>query len=244
MIKKILSEIGLNETQVDCYLNLLNDGPGTALTIANRLKIKRTTAFMALDRLKEMKLVDQPSKNYEATSPENIKKIISDQSLKIQQTGKNLSQVFPSLLSQYKLSHKRPGIIYKDGLEGLKTLFDDIIKTNEEILIMPSDFDRLDRNVSKFIDQQIMRQQLSGIKVRVIYPSDLKDDDQQHDLNKKNIKLIRFGEKSYSSQIVIYGDKVAITNFQPEILTMIVVNADIAKTHRAIFDNIWNSVQS
>jgi sugar-specific transcriptional regulator TrmB len=240
MVNEILREFGLSDTQIICYQSLLSYGPGSAQEIANRLNIKRTTAFMALNSLIELKLVEHPDKQYEISNPDILKKMLKSRQQKNLQISQNISNILPSMLSQYKLSHKRPGIIYKEGLSGLKTLFDDIIKTKEEILIFPSDFDRLDVKVSQFIDQQILRQQLSGIKVRVLYPSDKKENIDINILKNKNVKIKEFGSKSYKSQIIIYGNKLAITNFHPEILTTIILNEDISDTYKSIFENIWN----
>jgi len=247
MDEKILTDLGLRGLQTNVYISLLKEGPASAPVLASRLGIKRTNAYMLLEKLVELGLVNHSStgnKQYNALSPNKLKNLLSGKQYELQQTAKVLSASLPRLISQYNLSHQQPGVLHYEGSEGIKLLYDDIIRTKKEVLIFPSKNDRNNYKMSEFIDSQILRQQLAGIKVRAIYPLNSGNLENLSNLSKRNITIREFGDLGYEGQIIVYGDNVALTTYDDTVITTIVISKQIASTQRAIFENIWFSVKN
>ena len=70
MVIRILSEIGLDEKEVEVYLKLLQLGPNRSSTIAYQIGLPRTTVQNILLRLESEKLVTKSiDKNVHIFSP-------------------------------------------------------------------------------------------------------------------------------------------------------------------------------
>lgn len=241
MNSQLLNSFGLSELQQNCYISLIEVGPGSSAEIATRLNQKRTTVHMAIEKLDDLGLVRKSTnkKQWIANSPLLLKKMLSKKQQELKQTALQLQAGLPNLISQYRLSHQQPGVMHIEGKDGIKHLYDDIIRTKQEVLILPSKNDRDNASISIAIDAQIMRQQIAGIKVRTIYPLSSKENMDVNTLVKKNIEIRFFGTNPYISQTIIYGDNVAISTFGETMLTTIITSKEIADSYRSLFENMW-----
>lgn len=242
MNSQLLNSFGLSELQQNCYISLIEVGPGSSADIATRLNQKRTTIHMAFEKLDELGLVRKSTnkKQWVANNPIKLKSLLSKKQDELKQTAQLLKTGLPNLISHYRLSHQQPGVLHIEGIAGIKQLYDDIIRTKQEVLIFPSYHDRDNPKISVAIDAQIMRQQLAGIKVKSILPLIKSMDVNLELLSKKNIEIKYFGNLANEAQTIIYGDNVAMSTFGDTMFTTIITSKEIADSYRNLFNNIWN----
>ena len=241
-----LAKLGLTELQQQSYIKLLDSGRLTTAQLADKLSVKRTTVHMALGKLQEIGLIehvaDETSKGWQAVNPVALKKLLNQQKAILQQTSNSIEAILPSMVSRYRLSHQQPGVLHIEGQAGIKTLYDDIIRssTNKEVLIFPSKHDRDNDKIATYIDGQILRQQLAGIRVRALYNGEKLSKEIIDQLAKKNIQVRFFGQDGYDAQTIIYGDNVAISTFKETMYTTIITSKEIAASYRTLFENMWS----
>ena len=81
-IEKVLTEIGLTKLEAKAYLALLSLGSSTALPIARKANIKRTSIYNFIDHLIDIGLVSKTTKNsraiFVAEPPERLANILEE----------------------------------------------------------------------------------------------------------------------------------------------------------------------
>ncbi len=63
------------------------------------------------------------------------------------------------------------------------------------------------------------------------------------DFKNKNYEIRFWGNEPLPGEIVIYGNKVAFTVYKPSLIVTIMTNDVMAKTFRAIFEQLWQTAK-
>ncbi|MDD2487797.1 MAG: helix-turn-helix domain-containing protein [Candidatus Gracilibacteria bacterium] len=124
---KILSKIGLSETESAIYLDLLKNGASNIVEISMRVKFNRPLIYKTIPYLIETGLVSKIVKgkrsHYKAESPEYLKGIFERHS-------NDFLNLIPDLQEIYETGDKnRPTITVLEGKKSIKFVFEDIVTT-------------------------------------------------------------------------------------------------------------------
>lgn len=237
-ILDIIRKAGLTESQAKGYLALIEHGTLTPTELADHTSESRTNAYMICEKLEKLGLAtktDAKKSIYSPTSPDNIKKLLLAQQRRLKQASEEISGIIPSLLTQFHLKSDSAGIITLEGIDGIKTLYDDIIRQGHNLSIIASSHDRVDTDIDTMIDQQISRQIEHGLESRALYK--VSPDEitrlRARDIHVKNVDF------DVPAQIIIYGQTVAISTFRHGMITSVINHPDIAETFQAVFDALW-----
>ncbi len=244
-----LLETGLNESQAKAYAALLEAESLTPPQLAATIGVARTNAYELMDQLLDMDLIakhEQGSKlAYSAKSPVALKQLLLKQQISVREKSHKLDGILPELLSTYRLVKDQPGVLYLEGETGLTTLFDDIIRQNDELLIFPSARDRDNPEIAAAIDTQIERQIAAGVKVRTLYPTTNKlDVATVASLAKRQVSVRYINRPDLPAQVMIYGGNVAFSTFGQSMVTTIITNTEIAQTMRLMFEALWEGAET
>ncbi len=139
LISSQLSQYGLDEIEVQIYLNLLGGGAKTPLDLSRETNINRSKIYRYLDRLKLKHLIEEADKGrglrLKAASPDSLKLLL----LEKEQQLSNQKEVLPELLKELSLL---PGgmpsgfeIKHYHGTEGLKQMLWNHLRAKKEILV-------------------------------------------------------------------------------------------------------------
>lgn len=224
-----LKAFGLNEKQVRVYLAVLELGSSSATIIAQRSKVHRTLAYEILDSLVGQGLVSHvikgKKKYFEAASPETFLKILEEREQKIR-------KILPQLAAIKKTVQKKPSITLYEGVEGIKTVFEDLLTESKSFVALSPRIAM--ENVLKFyFPHLIERREQAGIHARLL--SDAKP------LATKMIdyKLVPM---NYETGVWVYNNKVMIPSFpKRNPLAIVIENEDIAKAVKHLFEMAWES---
>ncbi len=245
MDSAVLKRLGLHDTQAKLYEAMLLSGPATVTQLATKTNEKRTTVYMALDRLEQLGLVAQNTDKratYHANNPLALRNLLLKQQEEIKKSNKELQAALPFMVSRYNLNYSQPGILHLEGVQAIEELYADIIRRGDEVLIFPSRKDQDDPDVALLISEQIKKQFKAGIKVRALYAvEDRVSADQRLVMERKGVFVRHIGQHEYDAQILVYGDTVAMTTFSNGVFTSLVTSPQIAQTHRAVFENMWHA---
>jgi sugar-specific transcriptional regulator TrmB len=232
-----LKEFGLTDKEIKVYLALLNLGTALVQEISERAGTYRTYTYEILKSLKEKGLVSYVIKSgkqyYEIAPPEKLISILKEKERKI-------NEIIPNLKKIYETTTEKPRTEVYEGLEGLKTILDDMIKTKKEILVYGSTQNMHIYLMHNF-PQYIKRRVNAGIYTKIV---DTKSTDSEK-MNKKSKEELR--EMRFLPEIInfptttnIYGNKVSIMSFKDDFVGIIIDNKDIANTQRQIFNLLWS----
>ncbi len=244
----VLQELGLNEKEARFYLYLLEEGSLTAAEIAKRLKESRTNTYMVMDRLTAENLIEAddttPVRLYRAADPAVLKSRVSRQMQEVKQTHAALQSVLPELSSLFNLSQHRPGVTYLEGIEGFKTLLEDNAKLKQGTIdLLASSEAPINIQSWELLQRGIAKRAARGVVTRAIF--DVREDKKPliQDFAGKNYEIRFWGQTPLPGEIVIYGNKIAFTVYQPSLIVTIMTNEVMAGTFRVIFEQLWQTAR-
>jgi len=245
MDTSILMRAGLTDSQAKGYLALIQHGALTATELATYTDETRTNAYAIADKLVELNLAlksDQGKTTYEPASPTQLKQLLINKQRELKAADSEISSIIPSLMATYRLTTDRPGVLQLEGADAIKQVYDDIIKTGETIHVFPSALDRDQPEVAALIDQQIKRQRAAGIKTKSLIRASA-----YADFENKKDELFEARPADFDkldTQIIVYGDNVAMTTFGEGAVTTVLTSPQAAQTFNQIFAALWNPHRS
>jgi sugar-specific transcriptional regulator TrmB len=250
MEEKILVDSGLSTEQARIYLYLIKNGLSPAKVISNKTAIGRALVYKVLNLLEKMDLVgkkDLPGKTtlFFPKHPQKIKDMLLEKQRSLDAVSVQLKSQFGAIASAYNLLTGKPNVQFYEGVDGIKDVYDDILVIGQDIQIISSPIDEGRKDVLHLIREQIKKQVEKDIKTKAITPLGNQEiatpvsEDEKHLIIRKQVP----SEKLHiPAQIIIYGDKVAITNFKESIITVVIDSKYITETFKVMFEFMWESI--
>lgn len=230
---KVLQEFGLNEKEAKVYLASLELGLARVNEISKKTGIFRETTYGVIDSLMRKGLIGYVIKSgvkyFESADPEKLKSILKEKETL-------MNKALPYLESLQRLKTVKPKIELYEGKEGLKTVMDDILKTERKEILGITSQKNLEKILKFYFPQFIKKRVRLGINIKLL-------------IDKKPIttKLLEFKRLPKNFEIetsnYVYGDRIAmISSVQEEPVGMIIENREIADTQRKMFNLLWSSL--
>lgn len=245
--KDILTRAGLSESETIVYDFLLKEGEVSAGQIAKKIpSLKRGNTYNILKSLISKGLVEQFEKNktahFRLEHPSKLKDYLNKQTIEIEHVEKTLGDLLPSLISEYNLTHNKPGVHYFEGVEGIKKIYEDTIADNPEkkVMFFRSHLDSQELGLD-FFDTYSQKRARAEIKTQIISSKEITTELQDKD--KRLLKERKFWKDfNPPAEIDIYHDKVAIISFDGGLVGTIIENKAISLTLKKIFEQVWKSL--
>ncbi len=238
-----LELLGLSTDEANVFIATLELGGGYASTIAQKSKIPRVNTYHTLEKLIKKGLIT-PIKRGKVKffMPEPPQVLLNQQEEKFKQAKKLL----PELLSITNNHPFKPKIQSYEGLDGIKTIFDQTNEAKGEILGY-TNLEKLQKLLPDYLPEYIEKSLQNKIKKRVITP---KTDDALNHIKKYypkdypqeliEIFFVNPDNFPFENHISIYDDFVAIISLNPEEqIGVLIESAAHAKTQRTIFNLAW-----
>ena len=243
-----LKKIGLSENEARVYLALLELGSETAQEIAKKAGVKRATTYVQLDALMKMGLVtsfEKGKKSYfRAEDPEHLMKIAEREKKVARERESALEEILPGLGKLYLSAGERPRVRFFDGVEGLKTMQAEFLKSGAELVESFSSADDVAKIFPKFGEEYEPQKIKRKIQSKVIYTS-------ANGSFLKEVDMIALRESRYippdefpvSCDISIYKNTVSISVLRGKIFGILVEGEEIAKSMRSFFKLAWEAAE-
>lgn len=236
--EEILQDLGLNDKEVKVYLNLLALGQSSVNSIAKKARLNRVSCYDILSYLQKKGLVSYVIKSgvkyFEAAPP---RKMLGD----LQEKEAKVKSILPELESLKQSIREKPTIELYEGIAGLKTVLEDVIKEAKESWFIsdPVFMDSLEFYFPHFIREK----RKIGMFSRVI-TLDCKTMRSYQRKNSRKYVDLRFIKEKLPTTKIIYGNKLAILTFEKEnSIGLIIENKDIADTERKLFELLWKTAK-
>lgn len=246
-IKKKLLEIGLSGKEADVYLATLKLGRGVASKIAREAHMVRTTVYDILGLLFDKGLVTltgkEPKQEYVAESPDKLREyILSEVNKKQEDLKETESILIPELKSIHNVKN-RPKIMFYEGEEGMKRVYEDTLTSREPIRAYAS-VENMHVGLPNYFPKYYERRAGKGIFIRAIVP-DSPTGRERKSLDKHEMRETALVPKNlfdFSPEINIYDDKVMIASWK-EKLGVIIKSAEIAEAMKKIYELAWSEAK-
>lgn len=243
---EILQVIGLSPDEITVYEYLLTSGARTAGDVSRHTSIKRGTAYNVLGDLVARgfarQFEDKGVMKFALEHPSRIREMLEARGQKLNEGLRSFDSALPALTSRWNLVYHRPAVRYYEGLSGLNEIYEDIIREGADILLIRSVYDDDKPDLNKLVQKQIACQVERGIKTRALTPIDVETYKTISEFDEARLverRLAPEGELMLPGQVMIYGDKVAITDLKDSMVSTLIENRNVAETFKQLFEYMW-----
>lgn len=241
MVQALIA-LGLLEREARVYCATLALGRGTVTEISRHAGINRTTGYDILDRLASHGLVrisgKEPKEEYVAESPDSIRTLLEARSQEALARITAAEQMIPKLKSLHSVED-RAQVKFYEGVEGMKTVYEDTLTSSEPIRA----FARLEdmyAAMGSYFPSYFKRRAAKNISIRAISPR-TPGALERHTADaeeKREFALVPENLFSLSPEINIYDNKVMIASWKDK-LGIIIESKEIAEGLKSIFELAW-----
>ena len=246
-MEETLIKLGLTLKEAKIYLKLLEQPHQTAADVAVAAREKRTNVYMLLDNLVEKGLAEASDKTavreYSAADPSSLNKLLQAQQERQQQAQAALSAALPRLKTLYSLASDKPGVVHMAGMEGFKTLLDDMIRSKTEVLLVASNDLPVNTDDVRLFRERLVERKSAGVKTRALFHLDERRDMIQNEFAERGIETRFLGEQPFKGEVVIYEHNVAFTVYEPSLTITVITNEHIGATMRTLFEELWEKAK-
>ena len=243
-----LKKIGLSENEAKVYVALLELGSATVQQIAQKAGVNRPTTYVQLSDLSKMGLVSSFEKGkktfFRAEDPENLKTVIEKEKRALLERETILQTTIDELRRLFALAGERPRVRFFEGIEGLRAMQKDFLKTKDKDIEAVSAADDLVKIFPQHLKEYVPERVKKRIFSHLIYTSSqgpfLKASDKSMFRESKLVPAEKF---PFSSDIAIYENKVAISALKGRPIGVIIENQEIANTLKALFYLAWEAAE-
>ncbi len=237
-LKDDLKEFGLDDKKAKVYLALLELGQAKVHEIAHKAGVARPSAYDLLEKLTKDGLAGSYEKHkiryYIASDPGKMKRTLAEK----QQA---LDHLLPELKSVYNSLKAKPKISFYEGVEGIKTVFEDTLTAKDKNLrgiLSMEDLFKIpgERYMDDYVDRRIKL----GYQLRVIRskPKEIAEVWLPGQTEKRNVRYpptnMLFDMTTY-----IYDSKVGLIASQKENFGMIIESEGHANNMGLLFESLW-----
>lgn len=233
-----LKNLGLHKSEIRVYLYLLENGLATPPQIAKGTGIARTNCYHVLRELEEKQLIQAQAsgkrKAYLARDPESI--VVA-----LERKREAATRVVPELRQLYTTQKNKPKIRFFTGLEEVQEIYRQSL-TAEKIYGIGST-EHLEAADKKFFDWYV--RELNERKIifdDLLHSSAEQGTAQQMKTALHAIKLLPPRYKDVPTDILMWGDTIALITLEKPIFGTIITNPALARTFKAIFGILWEKL--
>ena len=148
MLERELQEIGLNEKEAKVYLATLELGQSVVQDIAKKAGVNRATTYFVIEALMKSGLMSSFHKGkkqfFIAADPDRLVEVLEQEKDLVEKREKNLKKLLPQLQSINNKQKDRPVVKYYEGKEGIKTMVDEVLRADDNIINFAYSVDALE----------------------------------------------------------------------------------------------------
>ncbi len=243
---EVLERIGLSRAEINIYQKLLQLGSVPSARVVKETGFRKSTVYDTIRRLQEKGLVSyvirDNMKHFEAADPERLIDFLEDREREIEGYKEDVRQIIPKLrktTSTFK-PHAEAHVLV--GVEGFKTMRRDVIKNSEGELLLLGAIRREDEVMPGFFKNWNISRQLKKIQWRTLYKESARKKEKKARKEIGKYYKTRFlGQEITSPAVInIYGNRVVNVLWKDkEPLCFMLINKDIADSHRQYFNYLW-----
>lgn len=243
MLIEELSKLGLSTREAKVYIALLEQGTSGVSDIAKKSGINRTTTYVLLDQLRKYGLVSTSERSgvkiYTPAPPERLIQFVESSVKKYTELIGLVQRLLPELKSLYIGIGPKPKIQFFEGLEGIRTAYEDTLTSKETILAYAS-IESMHRALPDYFPEYYRRRAEKNIKIRAIFPDTPEARERTlHNLEEtRQSYLVPQSLYGFSPEINIYDNKTVFMSLI-EKFALIIESVELADALKKAFELSW-----
>lgn len=246
----LLEKAGLTRTQIDVYFFLLKNTGARAGLIAQSIGRPRGVAYKALDDLLLLGLVEKKERRgkvaiFQALHPSSLEKLFEEKIKEDKKSHQEFMVALPDFVSQYNLSLNKPGVRFYEGLEGVKRVIDDNLKS-KNVVYTYADMEEVDKYIKEINAQYAKKRDRLKLEKKILLVDSDYTKKVLENYDKSNIE-IKFVKRvtHFATIMQIYDDKISYVTLLPDkMMGVIIQDKSIYAMHRALFESMWENASN
>lgn len=244
-----LNKLGLTKEVVEIYLDLLEHGEGTPLSISRRTGINRTKVYREIEEMAREKLLTlQIGDNTTIVSPapmERIGAMLKQKQLAVAELSKNWSDVTESLAQIQVVQKAETRVKYYKGKEGIEQMVWNVLKAKDEIVGYTF------RDLSHFVGAKFMGEFVEEFKRRNLFMRDIYGDEYLENKPTDNNWAGKISSRYLPKEILaiphqmdIYDEVVTFYSWnEGEVWGTEIHNPKVAQMQKQLFELAWEKAK-
>ncbi len=239
-LKELLGKFGLTDNETKVYIKLLRIGKSTASNLGKEIGIERRTVYDVIQKLLEKGLTsfieENDKKFYKVVNPLRIVDILNEKEENLRKLRQEFVKLIPNLEEVMRKGEKQVGARILFGKEGIKTMYMDEIKEGKTVYIICTTIDKTEELLKQFLTRFTRERVRKKIKLKVLSAKK-----EINFLKKYKLVEVRFlpGEYISPASLTIYSNKLGITLWADNPITVLIKNEEIARNFLNYFEMIW-----
>lgn len=249
METKVLTQIGLTESEIKVYFALLELESGTVGPIIEKAKVPDSKIYSIIEKLKEKGLASFVIKNnvkhFQASDPKNLINILNEKQEDIIKQKKELEEnVIPQIALRRKLSEEKQEATVYESLEGLKSAFNLILETmgfGDEYQVFVLGEALKEKPLIRFLQNYHKKRVEKGIKVRLISENIYKELIEEFHMYKG--MRIRFTNQKLPIGTFIFKNHVMTIVWEEKPTAFVIKSKKNYECYKEFFEDIWRTAK-
>lgn len=261
MYNDLFVQAGLSKNEAIIYDYLLKNGESPALDITKNTPLKKGVIYVALNELINKGLITEKLRrpknpnvrnkkkisHFSPQHPEKLRAYLANQQAQLKKAQNSLEANLTELVSNFNLVSGRPGLRYFEGLDGIKQVTEDSLRTKGEIFTY-LDTENTVKKIEQINNEYVKKRQALGIKKKIInadnpYTREHMRQHQQWDADDRQltqVKLLDHRVCHFDTIMQIYDDKISYISFANDRqIGVIIQDPTITAMHKEIFLFNW-----
>lgn len=240
-----LSEAGLTDGEIKVYVALLELGLSTSGPIVEQSRVAKSIVYPLLDKLMKKGLVSvivkKKTKYFQASDPQKLLEYVDERKDALEENRTAIELLLPKLMMKQALVTKSETRMYF-GFKGMTTAHEHIyekLKKGQEYVYLGIPVYQ-PKTHHLYWQKDHTRKQAYGISCRLLFNAKTDEEvvNQRNSYSDTQARRMREGIVT-PAMIGIFADTVIICVQSPEVVTIEIINQQIANSFKAYFEHFW-----
>jgi sugar-specific transcriptional regulator TrmB len=248
VLRGALTTLGCDDKEARLFLACFTRGSSTLPDLIKTSRLQRSTAYLVMDSLLQKGLVREDhrvyGKTFTALEPEGLMRKLAAKQRQVGRQHLALEERLGELQAIYERSEVRPHVRTYQGVNGLLGVWRDILTAKSEILIWTNQatesklFDTAQHN------QFISERREAGHYARVLAVRNAAGRKLQLG-DRASLRETRLlpQDIEFSAETYLYDHKVAVLDYNQDIIGIITESQQVAEAQRAMFETAWQTLK-
>lgn len=239
---KHLRALGFTDSEAKTYLTSIETGPSSVQDLARKARISRVTAYAAIEELMRSGLMSTMQRGkkqlYQSESPERLRAVAQERARSMQALAAEIDDAVTDL----KLVQRgeKPIVKMFEGKEALKAIQDDLLASGVKALDEMYNGDDI---FAMYPPEELQPAKIELGKRKTFARTIVQTTQpviSTHALNP--VLQLPTDAPEFHGDILVYGNKVALTSLRGKQISVLIESADIAQTMRAMYEMLWRAL--
>lgn len=245
---ELLTKLGFTKGESKVYTTLLEFEELTIGPLARNAKVTPSKVYIIIEKLTEKGLVStilkDGTKTFRALDPNSLLNLLEERRDEIETQKNQVKELIPKILKKRKIKTQEFAKTY-EGYEGLKSLYEEAIRTLEKLNEDFTGFTLSDEyqyeQAREFFKIYDRKRSKAGINLRLI--AEISQKKYLDEFQGEGITY-HFTKQSLPLGTIIFGDTVATVIWGKTPKAFAIHSKEHAKKYKQFFEDLWDKSKS